>query len=317
MKGISARLCEKTGHMQLTLHYTADPRKRDAHWISSMRRLLRPHKWDQEFEIRWDAVGGRPVFPLWDDEVHIFHDHSASHCKVRVLDHGRENPCGCLWIYVWNEDHRHRLNDYHAYRQYYEAGRPIGENARAIAALSTGEHYLKSLCDPSMNANLANAKHSIREEYQRWGLRPLTPADNSEDVSIERINNALLAQMARWCIANDKLHHKMASLGYTWDHVLFWSDQRALTVSPACHDLVNEIKRARYKEWADPAVPLREERAKTPDHLLDDLRYFFNYYPEYRHPPRPAPQPGSFGERALAQLRRHRPAEDGLFSRSI
>ncbi len=74
MKGCSTRAV--TGWTVNRLHYSADPEKdpsteHGAKWLEDAQRGVRKRDWRQEYEIDYRARSGQPVFPEFDENIHV------------------------------------------------------------------------------------------------------------------------------------------------------------------------------------------------------------------------------------------------------
>lgn len=136
----------------IRLHYLADPKKRTAEWQKEAFAELPPYAREQEFELKWFAKSGQPIFPMLDMDVHMtkkpwivdttiadgvkkvyiiypFDDgfRAPRHVTLGLaVDHGYRNPCGAILLGV---DDR---GDQYAIKDYSVAGRSPSANAWAI-----------------------------------------------------------------------------------------------------------------------------------------------------------------------------------------
>lgn len=53
------------------LHYTANPNKRSDDWKNFTKGKLSNKRWQQEYEISWDSVAGKPVYPDFSKKLHL------------------------------------------------------------------------------------------------------------------------------------------------------------------------------------------------------------------------------------------------------
>ena len=54
----------------IQLHYTANPDKRSTEWKSHTKGNLSHKRWMQEYEISWESVAGKPVYPNFSKKLH-------------------------------------------------------------------------------------------------------------------------------------------------------------------------------------------------------------------------------------------------------
>lgn len=117
--------------------------------------------------------------------------------KWRIIDHGQSiDPTVCLWV---ARDPETEISYY--YREYVAYGRVPSENAKRIHELSEldGGRYVANIGDPSVfQRNKTKVSRSgkqvissVAEDYYDAGI-VITPAINTIDTGIERVNERLL-----------------------------------------------------------------------------------------------------------------------------
>jgi len=67
------------------IHYTADPRKRDGQYRSTMRSGMPLSKFNQEYEISWETYEGKVVFPDWNKAVHGSKERLWPHTGLPII----------------------------------------------------------------------------------------------------------------------------------------------------------------------------------------------------------------------------------------
>lgn len=56
----------------MSVHYSADPSKRDPNWIRTEKAAMGERQWRQQMEMDEDVYDGEPVFPEFMERSHIF-----------------------------------------------------------------------------------------------------------------------------------------------------------------------------------------------------------------------------------------------------
>ena len=88
--------------------------------------------------------------------------------RYRKIDYGGSAPTACLWSALADNDHRYR------YREYYMPGPSVQVHAKAILAMSEGEHYACTYIDPAAYNVAPGNTLNIAEQYEEAGI-PVTP----------------------------------------------------------------------------------------------------------------------------------------------
>jgi len=204
--------------------------------------------------------------------------------KWRVLDHGQAiDPTVCLWV---ARDPETEISYY--YREYVAYGRVPSENAARIKELSErdGGRFITTIGDPSIfQRNQTRTTRSgrqrissIAEDYFDAGI-PITPAINTIDTGVERVNERLL-------VRPDVLN--------------------PFTGKPGCPSLF-VFSTLEYTIDEITSLPWDEKTGKPDtnfaDHACDDVRYF-----ETTVPVRPSFNP--IAERKRRDRRRVQYAEE-------
>jgi len=70
MEGVEIWRNPKNGFVVFQLHYTANELKRNDQWKGQARAGLSSAKWNQEYEINWDAFRGKPVYHDFNERIH-------------------------------------------------------------------------------------------------------------------------------------------------------------------------------------------------------------------------------------------------------
>lgn len=172
-------------------------------WVT-IPRDLHNQKQEREGKARyygeWHDSAGL-VFDEWDDTIHLIDpfqipDHWT---RYRSLDYGSVNPTACLWAAIDPEGY------VYFYREYYQSGLTIWENAGNIIRLSGNavkekgekrrkgliymlrqeqaikEQYKKTILDSRSFATGQDGETTIGDQYKFGGLRVSpAPGQNTE-----------------------------------------------------------------------------------------------------------------------------------------
>lgn len=71
LEGVMIKRNPKNGFVVFTLHYNADPSKRDSEEIRAIKAAMPLAQFNQEFEILWDSFSGMPVYQDFQAKRHV------------------------------------------------------------------------------------------------------------------------------------------------------------------------------------------------------------------------------------------------------
>lgn len=71
MEGVEIWINPKNRFLVFQLHYSANPKKRDVNYRNSVRSEMPIAQYMQEYELQWDSFSGMPVYPDFQDKVHV------------------------------------------------------------------------------------------------------------------------------------------------------------------------------------------------------------------------------------------------------
>jgi len=96
----------------LRLHHYADPDKDDAWRERERKKYTSQAYWDQEIDIKYDALDGQRVYPEFDPTIHVIPDDQvpAKLTRYMSIDPHPRTPHAALWVGI---DH---FGDWYAYR---------------------------------------------------------------------------------------------------------------------------------------------------------------------------------------------------------
>ncbi len=218
--------------------------------------LLRsyPEVWVRRYVYgSWDVFEGQ-IYGEFDPRVHVIQpfDIPEGWPRYRSIDPGRTNPTCCLWFAIDTD------GNVFVYREYYQAGRIVSENARAIAGMSGIERYVYTLIDPSARQSSPLGYSSVVAEYLDYGIDTV-PAANDLRAGINRVSEYLRVDPGRF-------HPLTCENG-----------SPRLFVFSFCENLIREFPQYRWRQLKAMEMGARnqpEEPQGVDDHALDALRYF-------------------------------------------
>ncbi len=161
--------------------------------------------------------------------------------KFRAIDYGASAPTACLWLTVAPNEH------VIAYREHYERGRSIADNARLILTASGDEAYRRNFIDPCAYNLQPGLTETIARQYENGGITPLSG----------------------WPRVNQMGEHSMVQ------KVKFRLENRSLFVFEPLVNLRREFRSWKYKVDRE-GRPLSSDAFDDtgPNHLLDCLKGF-------------------------------------------
>lgn len=71
LQGVNLHRNPKNGFVIFTLHYSADPEKRDSPEMAAIKASMPIAQFKQEFEIEWDSFSGMPVYQDFNASKHL------------------------------------------------------------------------------------------------------------------------------------------------------------------------------------------------------------------------------------------------------
>lgn len=291
-KGLKVRENPGNGFCVATIHYTADPRKRDPEWARKERRGMPEWAWQKEYELDYRARSGRRIFcPPFDEKVHVFpFTVETEWTSYRGIDHGYANPTACIWAAVGKAQGARFATDrdIYFYREYYMAGRTIPQNATWIKNMQGSQERIHATyIDPSTKRKKDDAQTTILWEYCAAGL-DVIPGDNAVDAGIMEMIVRLVSAVARWSLERNEMHEYLGGMGYKLSDLESIAAKPAMFFSTLCPNLIREVRDLRQGDDADRRVAdgkeIRESFFVGDDHAVDAARYIVNSDPKQVRP---------------------------------
>ena len=204
-------------------------------------------------EGKFVQIGGL-VYKSFDPDIHVVDSFvpPLDWEWYASVDHGYNNPTAWLWHAVSPE------GDVVTFAEHFEAEKTIEYHAMAIHTRNAafGRSPDMYVGDPAMSQRNAVTGTSIFDEYAKLEI-PITPGNN--DVA----SGVAIVQ-----------HYLDTSNGRTpkW------------TITENCQNLIREMKRLRWKTWANKRIANQNNKYdvihKKDDHACDSARYFFTCMPD-------------------------------------
>lgn len=191
-------------------------------------------------EGSWEIYEGK-FFEEFDEAVHVIESFPVpeSWYKFRAIDFGRTAPFCCLWLAL-DQD-----GVVYVYKEHYQRGWEVDQNADAILRLSKDEDYKYTVIDSAVFSKTGFGE-TIGQRLQRKGLS-IIPAHKN--------------RIAGWSALKQYLHGEKDRTGKT-------TGQR-LKVMKSCPALIEELNNALYSKHSQEDL-----NSDLDDHALDALRYF-------------------------------------------
>lgn len=201
----------------------------------------------------WDVFEGQ-IYSQFDPRANVTQPFAIPDewPRYRSIDPGRTNPTCCLWFALDND------GNVFVYREYYQAGRIVSENARAIAEISGTERYIYTVIDPSARQSSPLGYASVMVEYLDHGIETV-PAPNELKAGINRVCEYLR-------VDPERIHPLTGQRG-----------SPRLFIFSSCQNLIREFPQYRWRQLKSVEMGSRnqpEEPLGVDDHALDALRYF-------------------------------------------
>lgn len=247
----------RNGFVVCRLHYTADPRKRSPEWKAEARRGMSLAKFEQEFEINYNALLGERVFPeitARREEIILRegpyeYNQWPTHLPMwGGFDYGQKNPASF---------HVYTIVDGVTYAiwEMYQPCKNIVEFARAMKMCPYWQQIRYIAHDPDMDS----LKHmdrdgvtSVRRFFEREGVAKWLKGNNDEQAW-------LVAMQKHWC-----------------------GPEVTFKILESCPMLIDEFEQATYVSMTERQLEtqnFREGMVDKRNHALDDCKYFMNSSP--------------------------------------
>lgn len=242
----------------VTLHYTADPRKRTPEWKKEAQAGMPPAQWAKEYEIDYTALFGEKVFPelaAARDKILVgapYPEFPESQTYWGGLDFGMRNP---------SSFHVYTIHDGVIY-SVYEVFEPIKSVPEFVGKMKEFPHW--------QNIRYIAADPSMWNKTQVGKAGPYAPVDHFFEAGLRNLMRGN--------------HDENAWIATMREH---WKDYENPTfrIYDVCANQIREFDTAVYASMSDRMAMTQNYRENIVDHnnhSLDDCKYFMNSRPRPR-----------------------------------
>ena len=184
------------------------------------------------------------VYAGFRNTIHVKHlQPQGNMMTVACMDHGLRNPTAWLWFQVDFD------GNFYFLKEHYQSELLVSEHANVVRTIESAQPLLKPsyrIGDPSIqNRNPMNGQ-SVQTEYANYGIH-IGLGNNDMQAGINRVAE------------------------------LFSRIPPAIFIDPSCRQLIREIRRYRWDDWASRKASsskgLKTIPKKKDDHALDAMRY--------------------------------------------
>jgi hypothetical protein len=214
--------------------------------VERQKRKMSQAEWNMR-GLGMEALMEGLVYPQFSEDRHVIKPFPIPDAwpKWRFLDYGFAAPTACGWGTVAPVGWQGRNYETKIlFREYYQRGRSVPENAKDILLRSGKEKYhTPMLIDPAAYNRNSSNKETIAQQYEgsKIKCRPW-PRSNAygEDAMVEVVRKEL--------------------------------EQETLLVFSDCHNAIMEFQSWQYKRNRDGVVDPAERYENDHNHMLDAIR---------------------------------------------
>ena len=249
----------KNGFTVATLHYYADPRKRSKAFQVEAAQGMTRAKFEQEFEISYDAMMGEKVFPeiksrqneiIVHDGPFEFNDWPRSLPMWAGFDYGARNPSS-FHVYTAVDGILYSI------WELYKPCKNIVEFVGELKSCPYWEQLRYIAHDPSMNSLTqrdmsTGGMTTVSRQLVQLGVTKLFSGNTDEQAW-------LVAMQKHWC-----------------------GDDVTFKIMSSCSHMIEEFENATYVSMSERQLEtqnFREQLVDKANHALDDCKYFMNSSP--------------------------------------
>lgn len=252
--GLRIRQNDKNGFCVITLHFTADPRKRSKAWLTEAKQGMAPAKFEQEYNISYSAMFGEKVFPEIKDrkseivvECPFVEGWPRETPMWGGFDYGAKNP---------SSFHVYAIHDgiLYAIWEMYKPCRNIIEFSKEMKDCPYWDQIRYIMCDPDMGSfkqrNMTTGEAAtVLQQFLELGISKLVPGSNDE---------------AGW----------LAAMRKHWG-----GEEITFKIQENCAHMIREFEGATFVTMSERQLETQNYRESLVDknnHALDDCKYFMN-----------------------------------------
>lgn len=247
----------KNAFCVVTLHYTADPRKRTPEWKEEAKAGMHPAKFAQEYEIDYTAMYGEKVFPeitTLRDKIIVkepFPDFPDTQVYWGGFDYGARNPSSFHVYTIWD-------GCVYSVWELFEPCRNVPEFAQKLRECPYWDKIKYIAADPSIWWNTQQSKVgnlvSVCDLFFENKITKLIKGVHDE---------------AAW----------LAIMRAHWQN----AEDPTFRIFDCCTNQIREFETAVYVSTSDRMLQTQNFREAINDHnnhTLDDCKYFMNSRPK-------------------------------------
>lgn len=305
------------GFVVVRTHYTADHYRRGTWAARAAPKYggMKSWRWRREMEIDWHARSGKLVFENFNPDLHRVKPRTlpAHWPRWIMVDPGWNNPMSILWVAVDTDTvpDADGFLPVHVYREFYKP-----KHTPSMAAIICRDWSRTGRLDHRLQDELEWVQAIVidpmaKQEHQ-GAQDGETPSDQAEtfltkfeaklaelgwDVPVELGNNMkdaatdeIITRLGNcWMLNGLALMAEDHSFrDPTLDELVEGAEKipPTLYIHAGCADLVSEMGKYRFREWAAGDVAERHNEQERPidkdDHSITNLIRFFNLMRENR-----------------------------------
>jgi hypothetical protein len=258
-QGCSIVKNDHNGFTVVTLHYSADPKKRSPEWKREAAQGLSKAKFEQEYEISYDALMGERVFPEIKDrasdiiyaEGPFLEDHWPPDLPMwGGFDYGARNP---------SSFHVYTIHDkvLYAIWELYEPCKNILEFAQKMKDCPYWGQIKYIASDPDI--------FNLKQRDMKTGL-PISVESQFRSLGVNKLLQGNTDE-AGW----------IAQVQRRWQ-----SPEVTFKIHASCRNMITEFESSTYVSMSERQLETqnyREAMVDKKNHSLDDCKYFMNSCP--------------------------------------
>ena len=251
-EGLTIKRNSKNTFVVCTLHYTADPAKRSAKWLDTVKAGMTTSQFEREYEISYTAQFGERVFPefLEKKDLIIVPEFEAEGQVWAGFDYGARNPSS-FHVYTFEG------GCFYAVWELYKPCKNIPEFAQELKSCPYYSRLRYIAADPSLwgkrTHNAAGEPESVANLFIKEGIIKLIPGSTDE--------SAWIGVMRKH-----------------WEQ-----DDPGFKIATNCRGMLREFEGATFQDYASDKMSananFKEAMRDKDNHALDDCKYFFNSQP--------------------------------------
>lgn len=255
-KGLKIVENDRNGFTVVTLHYTADPRKRSKLWLKEAKQGMSLAKFEQEYELSYDSMLGEKVWPevlsrrpeiIFREGPFLDNRWPTDMKMFAGWDYGARNPSAFIVYAIYDKITW-------AIWELYKPCKNIIEYAEELKACPYWNQIRYIVADPDINTlkqrdMKSGLTTSVQQQFQTLGISKFTLGNTNEQ---------------NW----------LATMNKHWR-----GPEVTFKILENCTNLIDEFEQATYVTVSDRQLEttnFREVLIDHHNHALDATKYFMN-----------------------------------------